>query len=54
MKAGLDGYFPDRRESIPGGCGKNILFFTLRKIPVQPGLLQSFSVVHELFRLAGT
>jgi hypothetical protein len=38
-EAELEGYFPDRRESIPGGCGKNILFFTLRKIPLQSGLL---------------
>jgi hypothetical protein len=28
--------FPDRRESVLGGCGKNILFFTLRKIPLRP------------------
>jgi len=35
-------YFPDRRESIHGGCGKNVLFFTLRKTPVQSGLLSSF------------
>jgi hypothetical protein len=41
-KAGLDRYFPDRRKSIPGGCGKNVLFFTLRKIPVQSGLLGAF------------
>jgi hypothetical protein len=39
MEAGLDGDFPDRRESFHGGCGKNILFFTLRKIPIQSGLL---------------
>jgi hypothetical protein len=26
----------------PGGCGKNVLFFTLRKIPVQSGLLPAF------------
>jgi hypothetical protein len=22
--------YPDRREAIPGGCGKNVVFFTLR------------------------
>jgi hypothetical protein len=41
-EAELARYFPDRRKSIPGGCGKNILFFTLRKIPAQSGLLSSF------------
>jgi hypothetical protein len=24
-------HFPDRRESVHGGCGKNFLFFTLRE-----------------------
>jgi hypothetical protein len=47
MSAELKGYFPDRRESVHGGCGKNILFFTLRKIPLQSGLLDKLPVVHE-------
>jgi hypothetical protein len=28
--------FPDRREPILGGYGKNILFFTLRERPPHP------------------
>ena len=32
---GLERDFPGRRKSVPGGCGKNILFFTPRKIPFQ-------------------
>jgi hypothetical protein len=27
---------PDRREAIRGGCGKNLLFFTLRKTNIDP------------------
>lgn len=34
---GLPGHIPDRRESVHGGCGKNILFFTLRKTPPDSG-----------------
>jgi hypothetical protein len=33
---------PDRREPIPGDCGKNVLFFTLRKMPVRSSLLRAF------------
>jgi LPS-assembly lipoprotein len=40
-KAERDGHFPDRRESIRGGCGKNVLFFTLRKMPVPSRLLRA-------------
>jgi hypothetical protein len=28
--------FPDRREAVHGGCGKNFLFFTLRKTNIDP------------------
>jgi hypothetical protein len=31
-ESGSGEHFPDRRESIHGGCGKNVLFFTLRKV----------------------
>ena len=37
----MGGHFPDRRKSVHGGCGKNVLFFTLREMPTQPGLLQA-------------
>jgi len=37
----LGGHFPDRRKSVHGGCGKNVLFFTLREMPTQSGLLQA-------------
>src|SRR5258708_1527271 len=40
-EAGLGRRFPDRRESVHGGCGKNVLFFTLRKTPAQSSLLQA-------------
>jgi hypothetical protein len=35
----LEGHFPGRRKSVLGGCGKNVLFFTPRKIPFQSRLL---------------
>jgi hypothetical protein len=48
---GLGGDFPGRREPIRGGCGKNILFFTPRKIPSQSRLLVIGLALHEYFRL---
>src|SRR5258708_2398543 len=30
-----------RMRRAPGGCGKNVLFFTLRKTPAQSSLLQA-------------
>ena len=44
---GLEGDFPGRRESVHGGCVKNILFFTPRKIPFQTRRLMICVVLHE-------
>jgi hypothetical protein len=46
-ETGLSGYFPGRRQPIHGGCGKNVLFFTPRKIPTQSSLLVIGVVLHE-------
>ena len=45
MEAGLGSYFPDRRKSVPGGCEKNVLFFTLRKIAAQSSLPCAFPLI---------
>ena len=33
--------FPDHRKSVPGGCGKNVLFLTLRKTNIDPLLVRA-------------
>jgi hypothetical protein len=42
-----EGSFQDRRESVPGGCGKNILFFTLLKRPLPIEAPPMRRAIHE-------
>jgi len=33
-------HFPGRRKPVPGGCGKNVLFFTPREVLSDPASLE--------------
>ena len=45
-RAGSGGYFPDRREPVPGGCGKNTCFSRSGKYPPDPAFF-ALSCNHE-------